>query len=47
MSSEDTYYGRLVTNVYSYHNKGLEKKMETEFNPQAFKLASADNIDVS
>ena len=41
VSSEDTH-GRLVTFI----SQQREKEMETEFNPQAFKLASVDNIDV-
>jgi hypothetical protein len=41
VSSEDTH-GRLVT----YISQQREKEMEAEFNPQAFKLASVDNIDV-
>ena len=41
VSSEDTH-GRLLTFI----SQQREKEMETEFNPQAFKLASVDNIDV-
>lgn len=41
VSSEDMY-GRLVT----YVSQTREKEMEAEFNPQAFKLASVDNIDM-
>ena len=41
MSSEDTHE-RLVT----YISQQREKEMEKDFNPQAFKLASVDNIDV-
>ena len=42
VSSEDTH-GRLVTFI----SQQREKEMEAEFNPQAFKLASVDNIDIS
>lgn len=41
VSSEDTH-GRLVTFISQQRGK----EMEAEFNPQAFKLASVDNIDV-
>ena len=41
VSSEDTH-GRLIIFI----SQQREKKMETEFSPQAFKLASVDNTDV-
>ena len=41
VNSEDTH-GRLVTLIAQQR----EKEIEAELSPQAFKLASVDNIDV-